>query len=198
MTNIKVTYKTADDYTASITALRAHLLPLQGGLLDVDLEAYEGADLVTIRLNVKTLYVLGFQNNSEAWYYFKDAAPKPTGGTDLKISGDHGSLGIVHHDAVFRPAARFKITEALAYYSAKPGTGDSVSLALGFVAISVSEAVRFTPIQQNITTLLTHEGSGQPIYKPYADHQRYMSNWEKISKDPNHPDHGDVALPHRG
>jgi len=198
MPNIKVTYKSAEDYSASITALRAHLLPLQGGVLEIDLEAYEGADLVTIRLNVKTLYVLGFQNNSGAWYYFKDAAPKPTDGADLKISGDHGSLGIVQGDAVFRPAAKFKITEALAYYSAKSGTGDSVALGLGFVAISVSEAVRFTPIQQNITTLLTQAGSGPPIYKPYADHQRYMSNWEKISKDPNHPDHGDVALRHRG
>lgn len=196
MPNIKVTYKDAEAYSATIDALRAKLLPAQGGFIDVDLEAYEGAPLVTIKLNIKTLFVLGFQNKLGGWYYFKDAAPKPVGGADLKITGQHSTLGNVNPESVFRPSSRFKITEALHFYTDEPGTGDSVAFALGFVAVSVSEAIRFGPVQQNITRLLTQEGTGQPIYKPYDDHQRYMKNWQAISKDPNHPDRAAVALPH--
>ncbi|MEO1492229.1 MAG: ribosome-inactivating family protein [Pseudomonadota bacterium] len=199
MTNFSVSYaQSQNSYHADILKLRDHLQPLRGGMVQVDLEAYDQADIVSIMLDAKNIYVLAFKTGSGTWYCFADATNTLPEWKRLRVGGTHGNLETTSPETIILPADRYKITEALHTYSDAPGTGDSVTAALRFVVVSISEAIRFYPIHDAITGLLSTDGAAPPIYKPQPDFERYMRNWEKLSHDTGHADHGAVALLHRG
>ncbi|WP_226779811.1 ribosome-inactivating family protein [Oceaniglobus trochenteri] len=167
-----VSFLNAARYSETLALLRTHLTLQRAGPLEITIDAYEGEEApLIVRMDRHTLYLDGFKSHvNETWYHFEDALPW-TGAVSLNFTGRHQQLKTNQGSTLFNGAAKFKVEELKNFAG---GPDDTLRIALGFLVIVISEAVRFPAVEANVKDCV----AGIAEYRPAADHKTYMSNWK--------------------
>ncbi|HEX5718803.1 MAG TPA: ribosome-inactivating family protein [Thermoanaerobaculia bacterium] len=172
----EVNFKSKGLYRLDIDSLRTALKHGRTGYMTIKLRLSPlDAPVAKVVLDRKSLYIVGFQGKGEKWWYFSDAVQPSVEDSwnKLPLKGDHTTLGTDKSKSAFTSAAPY-LLDGLASYEG--GNADHLKSALSFVAVAVSEALRFPEIQQAIENLL----SGVSFSTAVAC-ETLMKNWSGLT-----------------
>lgn len=149
--------------------------------LDIDVTTQSPLKTMTVRINTKSLYLLGFQGDNGKWFFFNGLG---SGGITLVADGSYNSLGIGQNSTFVANDIMYatKLSEKT------DGTGLTAKQKsyLFHLIVAISEALRFHHVFWSVLQTIKKSEAGTPT--PYIFHWNTVHNWGQMSA-PTHSKH---------
>jgi hypothetical protein len=154
MADLQISLRNAASYKSDMGRLKNALSTRREGStrLEIELRLHDDM-LVTVLMQARDLYIVGFRGAGDTVHVLKDDArrePLADGAVELPFGGSHSELGTGTRPIDF---AAFRGIEVLSRYSGKRDV-EAVKAALSVVVVALSEASRFRSVQTRIAEVL--------------------------------------------